>query len=362
LHEVYLSGDFTHYGQAYVDEGFAKLVVSNYSLDSCLNVNVNYSSFNVGSVLMPGVKSFGRDTILISIYDFNPGVNGYFNVSFEISNVANDYSPIDNISNVNYSVTQDQQTGRFYDSLQISKGLFDMSYGDTVVEVGVIYEGEMADAMLFAGVCHLDIEVPDTSGIESDFLYAVIYYWDSISEGWVSFSGTDDFQIDNLVPGSIESIPLYVPIFSGDIPISEKYMVSIGNYWTYDYFLNVGRRAKAGSVYYKNYQNVWYEAENARYPEFSVTIWAWCGGSVGENDINLAIAPNPSSGVFNYELESSIIGQLQVLDLNGRIVFEQNISSSMSSIDLSHLDNAVYLLQLIDSGVVVATEKLVLQK
>jgi hypothetical protein len=87
-----------------------------------------------------------------------------------------------------------------------------------------------------------------------------------------------------------------------------------------------------------------------------------CWSNIEENQITISLAPNPSSGVFNYELESSLNGQLQVLDLNGRIVFEQNISSSMGSIDLSHLGNAVYLLQLVEFGIVVTTEKLVLQK
>ena len=143
---------------------------------------------------------------------------------------------------------------------------------------------------------------------------------------------------------------------------ASKYLLVTGTYNTDVVFFTKGNRGHYGTVWAKGLIGQWQLVEHGHLPYLGIKSSSYCNLSIEENQINISLAPNPSSGVFTYELESSINGQFQILGINGRIVFEQNISSSMGSLDLSHLDNAVYLLQLIDSGVVVATEKLVLQK
>lgn len=72
---------------------------------------------------------------------------------------------------------------------------------------------------------------------------------------------------------------------------------------------------------------------------------------VGINEINsgvLAIYPNPATNMVYVELESNIPAQsVKVFDFTGRLVMEQNVSASSIKMDISSLNNGMYLLQVV---------------
>lgn len=58
------------------------------------------------------------------------------------------------------------------------------------------------------------------------------------------------------------------------------------------------------------------------------------------------IYPNPSSGLFNIEIDESTIKSLKIYNLNMQLVFE---SKPSQNIDINHLENGTYFLELIDN-------------
>ena len=59
------------------------------------------------------------------------------------------------------------------------------------------------------------------------------------------------------------------------------------------------------------------------------------------NDINVAIYPNPVSNVLNVEGEG--IEQVEVMDLNGRVI----LTSAATSLNLENLASGVYMVRVI---------------
>ena len=60
----------------------------------------------------------------------------------------------------------------------------------------------------------------------------------------------------------------------------------------------------------------------------------------------LTIFPNPSSGVFQYHIDHIAEGELvniQLIDLSGRMVFEQNNLATKGVLTLDNLANGMYL-------------------
>jgi hypothetical protein len=58
---------------------------------------------------------------------------------------------------------------------------------------------------------------------------------------------------------------------------------------------------------------------------------------------NINVSPNPTSGVLSISSDL-IISQVQVLDLSGRLIQAQNVSSSEVELDLLHLNSGTYFL------------------
>ncbi|MBK6860418.1 MAG: T9SS type A sorting domain-containing protein [Saprospiraceae bacterium] len=75
------------------------------------------------------------------------------------------------------------------------------------------------------------------------------------------------------------------------------------------------------------------------------------------------IYPNPNSGIFTVKLNDShtLHSKLRILDMTGRVLHTQLLSenSSTERIELEHLDDGVYLIQLISKGKIVACEKFI---
>lgn len=85
--------------------------------------------------------------------------------------------------------------------------------------------------------------------------------------------------------------------------------------------------------------------------------------TVEKNSALAAISPNPNNGKFNIELNSSEVVEVQIFDLNGRVVYKQTINNALQSVNVEHLDNGCYFVQLIsNSGVRQQVQKIVISK
>ena len=75
----------------------------------------------------------------------------------------------------------------------------------------------------------------------------------------------------------------------------------------------------------------------------------------------VSIFPNPTTGIFTVELEDNVITNVLIQDITGKEVFSTTIEETQKTIDISHLKNGNYLLNLSnDKGIL--TRKLILTK
>ena len=73
--------------------------------------------------------------------------------------------------------------------------------------------------------------------------------------------------------------------------------------------------------------------------------------------------PNPASDIFRIELPDSRTNQIDILGLTGQVVKTINVTNLNVTVDLSDLNDGVYMYQLKDNnGKVLTTRKLVVQK
>ncbi|MDZ4665926.1 MAG: T9SS type A sorting domain-containing protein [Bacteroidota bacterium] len=90
---------------------------------------------------------------------------------------------------------------------------------------------------------------------------------------------------------------------------------------------------------------------------------AWCSGvEEFENDVTLSLSPNPNTGLvqINSDLE---ISSLKVMDIAGKeLIIQKDLNSSTLKLDLSKLQNSVYILHLTLSDGRSKTRKLIIQK
>ena len=68
--------------------------------------------------------------------------------------------------------------------------------------------------------------------------------------------------------------------------------------------------------------------------------------------------PNPAADRVTIDLQNTTANKIRMVDLYGRIVVEQDVDGQMEVIDLSHLANGMYFVQICNNGKVTATRKL----
>ena len=74
------------------------------------------------------------------------------------------------------------------------------------------------------------------------------------------------------------------------------------------------------------------------------------GDSVGleEEIAGLNVYPNPSNGIVNIELEGNQTFLVQVIDVVGKLISEENINSN-TTLNLQDLERGVYFITVSDS-------------
>jgi hypothetical protein len=79
----------------------------------------------------------------------------------------------------------------------------------------------------------------------------------------------------------------------------------------------------------------------------------------------IAIYPNPSDGQTRIDLtvlKDRSNASVQIFDVSGRIVYNKVSPDESITLDAGYLNPGIYIVQLLDNGVVVAKEKLIIQK
>ena len=85
--------------------------------------------------------------------------------------------------------------------------------------------------------------------------------------------------------------------------------------------------------------------------------------STDEFEVNsFSIYPNPSNGQVNLNMRTSLgEGQIQIIDLNGRIVFTQeNLLEGVISVNSNGLSSGVYLIE-VSNETISETKKLIIR-
>ncbi len=69
--------------------------------------------------------------------------------------------------------------------------------------------------------------------------------------------------------------------------------------------------------------------------------------SVDDNWVqSLSIYPNPAKDIINIKLNNYQNTSATLYDISGRLMFEKKLNSDISSIDVSNLNNGMYLLKI----------------
>ena len=75
---------------------------------------------------------------------------------------------------------------------------------------------------------------------------------------------------------------------------------------------------------------------------------ATLGNSDFENVTNITIYPNPSTGIFNIVSQQNVV--VEIYDLIGKLVLNQEVSIGTNSVDISNFSSGVYLLKSTDNN------------
>ena len=75
----------------------------------------------------------------------------------------------------------------------------------------------------------------------------------------------------------------------------------------------------------------------------------------------LILYPNPASDAVNITLDVNLFKSVQVVDLTGNTVLNTTVDKNIISLDVSHLQNGVYLVRAMGNGGI-KTQKLVISR
>ena len=91
----------------------------------------------------------------------------------------------------------------------------------------------------------------------------------------------------------------------------------------------------------------------------AIAVLSTQGEQLAEN--NFSVFPNPSNGQVSLNMKSNLgEGKVQIIDLNGRVVFTQNnLLEGTINIDAEGLSTGVYLLEVSNATVSEATKLII---
>jgi predicted secreted protein len=73
---------------------------------------------------------------------------------------------------------------------------------------------------------------------------------------------------------------------------------------------------------------------------------------------NFRIYPNPTTQTFTLEFEDPVMGEIEIMDLNGQLIYRKEIHSNKEKIDMTLYTEGIYFVT-VRSDTWVMTEKMV---
>ena len=73
-------------------------------------------------------------------------------------------------------------------------------------------------------------------------------------------------------------------------------------------------------------------------------------GSVGEEQLNFSLYPNPTNAMLHVEFQKQFLGHFEILDISGRTLTKEAVNSNQLKIDCSNLSKGSYLLKIYENG------------
>lgn len=70
------------------------------------------------------------------------------------------------------------------------------------------------------------------------------------------------------------------------------------------------------------------------------------GIAQAESTTSFVLAPNPTDGLIRLETSNTVASWVRVMDLNGKVILQQNVQGQTSTLDLSALESGMYLVEL----------------
>jgi len=156
------------------------------------------------------------------------------------------------------------------------------------------------------------------------------------------------------------SLPLSNPVL---LNANEAYLAMVGSYGdggtTNDLVTASSGSATPQTTFYYDYTDqTWY------YTTSNVMVRMNFDPSLANidevQDLSFSMYPNPTKDVINV-LSTFSEGNLAIIDMTGKLLIAQNITSTLNSIDASELKDGVYYLTM-SNGDKTTTKKLVIQK
>ena len=68
------------------------------------------------------------------------------------------------------------------------------------------------------------------------------------------------------------------------------------------------------------------------------------------NQLSLALYPNPTTGIFTIELTNGLTKNIQITDITGRVVINQTTNEDLINLNVSNLANGVYYVKVLSNG------------
>jgi hypothetical protein len=96
----------------------------------------------------------------------------------------------------------------------------------------------------------------------------------------------------------------------------------------------------------------------------NVTVIVNACTGINEAVANLiSIYPNPSNGILNVSLTASLARNsvIEIYDALGKLVVKQMLANELNSINISNLENGIYIFKVINTNNILKTGKLVKQ-
>ena len=81
--------------------------------------------------------------------------------------------------------------------------------------------------------------------------------------------------------------------------------------------------------------------------------------AISENNSVLSVSPNPTNGIVRCSFNNPNNARLQVLDVYGKLLFEQNVTESTIDIDFSDKSAGIYFLRVIEGNSILTTQKVI---